>query len=54
MKKEYLVSAKEMQQYDHNTIEKIRIPACVLMERAAYEVAMETLSFLQDIFRFQV
>lgn len=49
MKKEYLVSAKEMQQYDHNTIEKIRIPACVLMERAAYEVAMETLSFLQDI-----
>ena len=41
MKKEYLVSAKEMQRYDKNTIEKIGIPASVLMERAAYAVAME-------------
>lgn len=31
----YLVSASEMKEYDGNTIEKIGIPACVLMERAA-------------------
>lgn len=31
----YLVSASEMRRYDNNTIEKIGIPACVLMERAA-------------------
>ncbi len=31
----YLVSASEMRRYDSNTIEKIGIPACVLMERAA-------------------
>ena len=31
----YLVTASEMRQYDNNTIEKIGIPACVLMERAA-------------------
>lgn len=31
----YLVSASEMRRLDHNTIEKIGIPACVLMERAA-------------------
>lgn len=48
MKKEYLVSAEEMQQYDRNTIEKIQIPACVLMERAAYAVAMEVLAHLTD------
>ncbi len=48
MKKEYLVSAKEMQEYDQNTIEKIGIPSCVLMERAAYAVAMEALAFLKD------
>ena len=46
MKKEYLVSAKEMQRYDKNTIEKIGIPSCVLMERAAYAVAMEALEML--------
>lgn len=46
MKKEYLVSAKEMQLYDKNTIEKIGIPSCVLMERAAYAVAMEALKML--------
>ncbi len=32
---EYIVSASEMRRYDSNTIEKIGIPACVLMERAA-------------------
>ncbi len=31
----YLVSADEMREYDQNTIERIGIPACVLMERAA-------------------
>ena len=35
----YLVSASEMRRYDSNTIEKIGIPACVLMERAALAVA---------------
>lgn len=49
MNKEYLVSAKEMQEYDRNTIEKIGIPSSVLMERAAYAVAMEALELLKDI-----
>lgn len=31
----YLVSSREMKQYDQNTIEKIGIPSMVLMERAA-------------------
>ncbi len=31
----YIVTAKEMQEYDHNTIDSIGIPASVLMERAA-------------------
>ena len=48
MKKEYLVSSEKMQRYDCNTIEKIGIPACVLMERAAYAVAMEVKKCLQD------
>ena len=47
MKKEYLVSAEEMQLYDCNTIEKIGLPACVLMERAAFAVAMEVKSMLE-------
>lgn len=34
----YLVSASEMRRYDNNTIERIGIPACVLMERAALAV----------------
>lgn len=33
----YLVSSAEMQDYDRNTIEKIGIPALVLMERAALQ-----------------
>lgn len=32
---QYLVSAAEMKAYDSNTINRIGIPACVLMERAA-------------------
>lgn len=35
----YLVSASEMRRYDNNTIERIGIPACVLMERAALAAA---------------
>ena len=46
MRKEYLVSAKEMQKYDKNTIETIGIPSVVLMERAAFAVAMEALDML--------
>ena len=37
---EYLVTSEEMRRYDYNTIEKIGIPAVVLMERAAL-AAME-------------
>lgn len=37
----YLVSAAEMKRYDNNTIEKIGIPVCVLMERAALAAAEE-------------
>ena len=33
--KQYLVTASQMKHYDANTIEKIGIPALVLMERAA-------------------
>ncbi len=33
----YLVSSAEMQDYDRNTIERIGIPAAVLMERAALQ-----------------
>lgn len=39
MKKEYLVSAKEMKQLDDNTITKTGIPSLVLMERASMSVA---------------
>ena len=35
----YLVTASEMRRYDSNTIEKIGIAACVLMERAALAAA---------------
>lgn len=48
MKKEYLVSAQEMAQYDLNTIEKTKIPALVLMERAALSVAECAKNFLQN------
>ncbi len=40
---EYLLTAKEMQEYDRATIEKIGIPALVLMERAALAVYEEIL-----------
>ena len=32
---EYLVTQSEMKQYDNNTIEKLKVPSIVLMERAA-------------------
>lgn len=39
MKKEYLLTAKEMQDLDDNTIKKTGLPGLVLMERAAFCVA---------------
>ncbi len=38
---EYLVNAREMKQYDADTIEKIGIPSLVLMERASLAVMEE-------------
>lgn len=38
---EYLVSAAQMKEYDRNTIQNIKIPALVLMERAACATAEE-------------
>lgn len=38
---EYLVSRQEMQTYDENTIKKCKIPAIVLMERAALKTVEE-------------
>lgn len=38
---EYLVSRHEMQAYDENTIKQYKIPAVVLMERAALKTAEE-------------
>ena len=43
---EYLLTAKEMQEYDTATIERIGIPALVLMERAALAVYEEVLEAL--------
>lgn len=39
----YLVTADEMREYDNNTIERIGVPALVLMERAALAVRDEIL-----------
>lgn len=39
----YLVSAAEMKRYDRNTIDKIGIPQCVLMERAALAAVEQVL-----------
>ena len=38
---EYILTAKEMQQYDRNTIEAFKIPGIVLMEQAALSVLEE-------------
>lgn len=43
---EYLLTAKEMQKFDVATIERIGIPALVLMERAAFAVYEEILKAL--------
>lgn len=48
MKKEYLVSAKEMKQLDNNTITKTGIPSLVLMERASMAVAECIMNYLDD------
>lgn len=44
----YLVSAEEMKLYDENTIEKIGVPALVLMERAALQAFGRIERYLQD------
>lgn len=41
MEKRYIVSAKEMKEYDRNTIQYFGVPSLVLMERAAMAVAEE-------------
>lgn len=41
LKKEYLISAGEMKEYDRNTIEFFGVPSMVLMERAALAVVEE-------------
>lgn len=41
----YLVTASEMRRLDKNTIEKIGIPACVLMERAALAAVSAAASY---------
>lgn len=43
--KEYIVSACEMKQYDHCTVENFKIPSMVLMERASLCVAEEAESY---------
>lgn len=50
MKKEYLVSAKEMKQLDNNTIDKTGLPSLVLMERAAVAVAES----VREFFDFEI
>jgi len=44
----YLVTASEMKRYDNHTIEKIGIPAMVLMERAALAVTEEVYRHCTD------
>ncbi len=46
MKKEYLVSAKEMKQLDENAIVKTGIPSLVLMERASMAIAQTVMEYL--------
>lgn len=46
MKIQHLVTAEEMRRYERNTIEKVGIPALVLMERAALQSLMEVNSCL--------
>ena len=48
MKKEYLVSVKEMKQLDSNTINVTGLPSLVLMERAAFAVAMQVMNYLKE------
>lgn len=49
MKKEYLVSAKEMKQLDENTISKTQIPSLVLMERASMAIAEAVMKYLNNV-----
>ena len=49
----YLVSSAEMKEYDNNTIERIGIPALVLMERAALAVHEEIVKLENERKSFQ-
>ena len=51
----YLVSGSQMKEVDRYTIETIGIPSMVLMERAAYAVACEAVSYTHlDVYKRQV
>lgn len=54
MKKEFLVSAKEMKQLDENTIVKTGIPSLVLMERASMAIAQTVMEYLGTFSQEQV
>lgn len=49
MNKEYLVSSKEMKQFDDNTILQTGIPSLVLMERASMAVADCVIRYLSSV-----
>lgn len=42
-----IVTCQEMKALDRNTIEKMKVPSCVLMERAALKTVEEMEKFLQ-------
>lgn len=50
---EYLVTQAEMKQYDRNTIEKLKVPSVVLMERAAL-VTVEELRKVKNSTKYRV
>ncbi len=45
----FVVTAKEMKEYDNNTITKIGIPALVLMERAALKLQEEIIKKVENL-----
>lgn len=49
LKIQHLVTAEEMRRYERNTIEKIGVPALVLMERAALQALMEVNTYLCNL-----
>ena len=49
----YIVTSEEMREYDNNTIEKIGVPALVLMERAALALRDKILECISSQDRFE-